>query len=186
MVRKRPGRVEQAASEHQRCLRDTGVDPHLRQRQASYSAQPHERPADHHLWRAYPGHVHCRSRQCQCPHHDQAGSGPVAAVVQRTGPEQGAHAGCVDSGSRDPRGSVRAGKQQRADHHRNREPDQVQPATQDQLCVLDTALGIVKRLRRPRRRRTWPRRPQVGGTCGRVAAAASPQLEIGTSGYAVC
>ena len=84
MVIKRPGRVEQATSEHQHCPRDTGMDPHPRQRQAA-TRQPNERPADHHLRRVHQGQVHCRSCQCQCPHPDQADQPEGATVGEEEG-----------------------------------------------------------------------------------------------------
>ena len=73
---------------------------------------------------------------------------PVAAVIQRAGPEQSGHGCGVDGDRGDLPGSVGVGQQQCAGYQRSLEPHQMQPAPQRRLRVVQAAAGIKQR--RPR------------------------------------
>jgi hypothetical protein len=67
---------------------------------------------------------------------------PAATVVQGAGPEQPADGRGVDGDRGDPCSAVGAGQQQRADHQRGLEPEQVQPAAQRRFGVVEAAAGV--------------------------------------------
>ena len=78
---------------------------------------------------------------------------PVAAVIQRAGTEHPAHAGRIDGAGRDRHAPVRSRQQQRPEHQRHLEPQQVQPAPPRGLSVINAAPGVIERSCRRRLRR---------------------------------